>query len=56
MLYSLFPRKDPGVKSKICPTYPQRVVKGVVSESPYKKSGPVSVLGRLLTNIQNITI
>ena len=46
----LIPQWGPGVKSRICHPYPQRVVKttnrGGVSESPYKKVGPVSVLGQ----------
>ena len=40
-----------GVESRMCPLYPQRDRKkatklGGVSESPYKKDGPVSLLGR----------
>ena len=47
----MVPRKDAGgFKSRIRPPYPQRVVNktnlGGVSESPYKKVGPVSVFGR----------
>ena len=46
------PREDPGVRPRRCPPYPQRDRKkatkwGGVSESPYKKDGPVSVLGRV---------
>ena len=45
------PCEDPGVRPRMCPSYPQRDRKkatkwGGVSESPYKKDGPVSVLGR----------
>ena len=43
------PREGPGVKSRMCPPYPQRDRKrrlNGVSESPYKKGGPVSVFGR----------
>ena len=39
--FKLTPR---GVKSRMCPPYPCNW--SGVSESPYKKVGPVSVLGR----------
>ena len=54
------PVRTRGVKSRMCPPYPQRKSENVssvspacrkrrliwaVSESPYKKGGPVSVLG-----------
>ena len=48
--YQIFqaPVRARGVKSRMCPPYPQRDRKkatkwGGVSESPYKKGGPVSV-------------
>ena len=44
------PREGPGVKSRMCPPYPQhdrkRRLNGAVLKSPYKNGGPVSVLGR----------
>ena len=44
------PVRARGVKSRMCPPYPQRDRKrrlnGAVSESPYKKGGPVSVFAR----------
>ena len=48
---ALPPVRARGVKSRMCPPYPQRDRKkatkwGGVSESPFKKGGPVSVLGR----------
>ena len=43
-LAELHPREDAGgFKSRIRPPYPKCVVKGAVSESPYKKVGPASV-------------
>ena len=44
------PREGPGLSRECAPPYPQRDRKrrlkwGGVSESPYKKVGPVSVLG-----------
>ena len=51
LMYEYSPVRARGVKSRMCtsvsPAWSQKATKwGGVSESPYKKVGPVSVLGR----------
>ena len=47
----MHPHEGMGVKSRMCPPYPKRDRKrrlngAVCRNSPYKKGGPVSVIGR----------